>query len=84
MQYIFLPLNMRGVSARLATIAAFVFMGLWHNLSAGYLVWGFAHGFLLAFWPKKVEGSFGKLAARAITWIAVISLSYLANYSWLA
>lgn len=84
MQYIFLPMNMRGASAQLATISAFVFMGLWHNLSAGYFIWGLAHGCLLAFWPKKVESKAGKLAERIITWIAVIGLSYIANYSWLA
>ena len=84
MQYIFLPLNMRGFNARMATIAAFVFMGLWHNLSVGYLIWGFAHGCLLAFWPKNIENRAGKLFERIITWAAVIGLSYVANYSWLA
>ena len=84
MQYIFLPMNMRGVSAQLATISAFVFMGLWHNLSAGYFVWGLVHGSLLAFWPKKVASRLGRIAERAVTWIAVIGLSYIANYSWLA
>lgn len=84
MQYIFLPMNMRGASAQLAAISAFVFMGLWHNLSAGYFLWGLSHGLLLAFWPKKVESKAGNLAERAVTWIAVIGLSYIANYSWLA
>lgn len=84
MQYIFLPLNMRGVNARLATVSAFVFMGLWHNLSAGYFVWGLSHGLLLAFWPRGVENRALKLLERAITWIAVLGLSYVANYSWLA
>ena len=84
MQYIFLPLNMRGARAQIATIAAFVFMGLWHNLSAGYFIWGLAHGCLLAFWPKNVESALGKLAERIVTWAAVIGLSYIANYSWLA
>lgn len=84
MQYIFLPLNLKGVSARLATIAAFTFMGLWHNLSLGYLLWGIAHGSLLAFWPKEVGGRFGKLLERIVTWAAVMGLSYMANYSWLA
>ena len=84
MQYIFLPMNMRGVGAQLATISAFAFMGLWHNLSAGYFIWGFTHGCLLAFWPRKVESKAGKLAERAMTWVAVIALSYVANYSWLA
>ncbi|WP_120077088.1 MBOAT family O-acyltransferase [Aurantiacibacter odishensis] len=84
MQYIFLPLQMRGANAQIATIAAFVFMGLWHNLSAGYLIWGVAHGCLLAFWPKTVKSPFARLMERVLTWVAVIGLSYLANYSFLA
>lgn len=84
MQYIFLPMNMRGVNPRLATIAAFVFMGLWHNLSAGYLVWGFVHGSLLAFWPKQVKGKAWPILERILTWLAVLGLSYVANHSWLA
>ena len=83
-QYIFIPMNMRGANARLATVAAFVFMGLWHNLSAGYFIWGLSHGLLLAFWPKQVESRMGRLLERAVTWLAVIGLSYIANYSWLA
>jgi D-alanyl-lipoteichoic acid acyltransferase DltB (MBOAT superfamily) len=84
MQYIFLPLNVRGVNARLATVAAFVFMGLWHNLSTGYLIWGFGHGLMLALWPKNVSGRLGHAAEWLVTWTAVIGLSYVANYSWLA
>jgi len=36
LQYIFLPLTLRGISPKLATVAAFVFMGVWHNLTIGY------------------------------------------------
>ncbi len=84
MQYIYLPLNMRGVNGRVATVMAFVFMGLWHNLSLGYFLWGLGHGLLLAFWPKNVESKVGAIASRVITWSAVLGLSYLANYSWIA
>ena len=84
MQYVFLPLNLRGVSARLATIASFCFMGLWHNLSPGYLLWGICHGSLLAFWPKDLKWPLARALERVVTWVAVILLSYLANYSWLA
>ena len=84
MQYIYLPLTMRGARAQIATIAAFVFMGLWHNLSLGYFVWGLVHGCLLAFWPKQVDSKIGQIAERIVTWTAVIGLSYIANYSWMA
>lgn len=83
-QYIFLPLNLRGLSPRLATVTAFVFMGLWHNLSVGYAVWGISHGLLLAFWPKRDFTGATGLAAGIGTWAAVIGLSYIANYGALA
>lgn len=84
MQYIFLPLNLRGVSPRLATVAAFVFMGLWHNLSLGYFIWGLSHGLLMAYWPKRELDGTRAGIARAATWIIVITLSYIANYGALA
>lgn len=83
-QYIFLPLNLKGVSPKLATIAAFAFMGLWHNLSFGYAIWGFAHGFLLANWPKTVPTGSMRTLSFVITWVLVISLSYIANFGGLS
>jgi D-alanyl-lipoteichoic acid acyltransferase DltB (MBOAT superfamily) len=83
-QYIFLPLNLRGVSPRLATVTAFVFMGLWHNLSFGYALWGISHGLLLAFWPKRDFTGAAGLLVRTGTWITVIALSYIANHGALS
>ena len=84
MQYIFLPLQLKGVNPRLATVSAFVFMGVWHNLSPGYALWGLAHGLLLAFWPKGEMPANRQSLARIATWGLVISLSYVANYGSLA
>ncbi len=84
MQYIFLPLNLRGISPRLATVAAFVFMGVWHNLSVGYLIWGFGHGLLMAYWPKREFKPLVALLLQIATWVLVIGLSYVANYGALA
>ena len=81
-QYIFLPLNLRGISPRMATIMAFVFMGLWHNLSLGYAIWGLGHGLLLAYWPK--DGVASPLLVRTGTWAVVIGLSHVANFGPLA
>lgn len=80
LQYIFLPLNLRGISPKLATIAAFVFMGLWHNLSFGYFVWGLCHGMLLVFVPDPGENRLKQIAFRLLLWVCVITLSYSANY----
>lgn len=82
MQYIFLPLSINGVNAKLATIAAFVFMGLWHNIGVGYLLWGISHGVLMAYWPARPKQA-GKLyigIERVLTILFVIILSYVANY----
>lgn len=83
-QYIFLPLNLRGITPRLATVAAFVFMGFWHNLSVGYFIWGISHGLLLAYWPKREFTGMAGITVRIGTWAAVIGLSYIANYGALA
>ena len=80
LQYIFLPLNLRGLSPQLATITAFVFMGLWHNLSLGYFVWGLCHGVMLAFGPKEPAEGIRGLLMQVGLWVAVIGLSLFANY----
>jgi len=88
MQYIFLPLQLRGVHPKLATVLAFVFMGLWHNVSVGYLLWGIVHGLCLSFWPENTASGWKKRlftwASIVTTWIIVIGMSYLANYSGLS
>lgn len=80
LQYIFLPLTLRGVSPKIATVAAFVFMGIWHNLSFGYFVWGLCHGLLLAYSGGVSENRFRRTSTRILMWIIVISLSWFANY----
>lgn len=88
MQYIFLPLNLKGINPRLATILSFMFMGLWHNTSAGYLLWGVCHGACMAYWPDPEKSRLGRLLSgitgAVLTWAIVLSLSYMANYSQLA
>jgi D-alanyl-lipoteichoic acid acyltransferase DltB (MBOAT superfamily) len=81
LQYIFLPLNLRGLSPKIATVSAFIFMGLWHNLTLGYFVWGLAHGIMLAFFPKSVPAGFSsQMLSRIFLWTMVVGLSYFANY----
>jgi D-alanyl-lipoteichoic acid acyltransferase DltB (MBOAT superfamily) len=84
MQYIFLPLNLRGLNARVATAAAFVFMGLWHEVQPGYIVWGVAHGLLMALAPKAANlGSRpARIVSRVATLSSVVVLSYVANYAF--
>lgn len=84
MQYIFLPLNLRGMKPKIATVAAFVFMGLWHEVRVGYVIWGLAHGVFMAYGPQITPES-GRVArgvSRVGTLALVIILSYVANYAF--
>ena len=79
MQYIYLPLLVTTNGTKLALIAAFVFMGLWHNFTAGFLIWGLGHGLGLAFvlsWAKKRN--------VAPTVIRIASLAYVVFLSGIA
>lgn len=80
LQYIFLPLNLRGLPPRLATVAAFTFMGVWHNVSLGYLVWGLVHGILLAYAPEPGAARWQLNMGRLLLWVVVVFLSWFANY----
>ncbi len=84
MQYIFLPLNLRGVKPKVATTLAFVFMGLWHEVQIGYLIWGLTHGLVMANAPKITANSRtgARLVSRVSTLSLVIVLSYVANYAF--
>ncbi len=83
-QYVFLPLNLRGFSPRFATAASFVFMGLWHEVRIGYIIWGVAHGLLMAYAPKSanIESPKLKWLNRLATLVSVVVLSYVANYAF--
>jgi D-alanyl-lipoteichoic acid acyltransferase DltB (MBOAT superfamily) len=82
--YIFIPLNLAGVNPRLAIFVAFIFMGLWHRVSPGYLLWGIGHGLLLALWPERPEqASKARIwFERILTLVLVIALSYVGNHAF--
>jgi D-alanyl-lipoteichoic acid acyltransferase DltB (MBOAT superfamily) len=84
MQYIYLPLSLRGAPPKVATISAFVFMGLWHEVKIGYLIWGFAHGLCMVYMPRvtKDSGRFVKISSRVATLSLIIILSFVANYAF--
>ena len=84
MQYVFLPLNLRGVQPQDATISAFIFHGPVHEVKIGYLIWGIAHGVLMAFMPKAAPDAnrVRRLGGRALTLSSVVILSYVANYTF--
>ena len=83
MQYIYLPLLVSTSHAKIALIAAFVFMGLWHELTLGFLVWGAGHGVALGFvlpWARrhKVPAP----ALRVCCLLYVVMLSAIAHGVW--
>lgn len=83
MKYLYLPISIHLKNPKLGLMSGFVFMGLWHNLSLGYLVWGIAHGgALIWIQPKLHPDKIPVFAARIITLTYVVYISYLANY-WL-
>ena len=84
MQYIYLPLTIKGISPKIATISAFVFMGLWHEIAVGYLIWGVSHGLLMAYWPvaKESRSYWRRQIERGVTLCIVVVLSYVANYTY--
>jgi D-alanyl-lipoteichoic acid acyltransferase DltB (MBOAT superfamily) len=83
MQYIYLPLLVTTARAKLALIAAFVFMGLWHELSLPFLLWGIGHGVGLAFFlPWAQRRGIGPTALRAASLTYVLLLSSIAHGVW--
>ena len=83
MQYLYLPLLVATTRARLALIAAFVFMGLWHDFTVGFLIWGFGHGLGLAVvlpWARRHDIRGGQLRLASLAY--VIALSAVAHGVW--
>ena len=84
MQYIYLPIIVTSANAKIALISAFVFMGVWHDLSPNFLIWGLGHGVGLAYglpWAKKAGVS--ALAIRVLSLAYVVFLSAIAHGVWL-
>lgn len=80
MQYIYLPLLVTTSRAKVALIAAFVFMGLWHNLSFGFFVWGVGHGIGLAFiLPYMQRHRVAPVVVRVASFAYVVMLSNVAH-----
>ena len=84
MQYIFLPLNLRGMTPFAATVMAFVFMGTWHELSPGYFIWGVVHGVLIAKAPtsEAIKSKVMRIIYRGVVLSVVVFISYVANYAF--
>ena len=83
MQYIYLPLLVSTSRTKLAVIGAFVFMGLWHELTVGFLIWGFGHGCALGValpWARR--HNVPAPALRVLSLAYVVALSAIAHGVW--
>jgi D-alanyl-lipoteichoic acid acyltransferase DltB (MBOAT superfamily) len=84
--YVFLPIFARTRNAAPALIASMVVLGLWHEFSSRYLLWGLWHGVGLAvhrgyestLYPRlpALPWHLGALFATALTW-AYVMLSFV-------
>jgi len=83
MQYIYLPLLVTTKRARLALVTAFVFMGMWHQFTLGFLIWGLGHGLGLAValpWARR--HGIPPRAIRIASMAYVVALSAIAQGVW--
>lgn len=83
MQHLYLPLLVSTSRAKLAMVAAFVFMGLWHEVTLGYLVWGFGHGLALGVvlpWARRRNVPAPIVRAGSLCY--VVMLSAIAQGVW--
>ena len=83
MQYIYLPLLVSYNNARLALVCAFLFMGIWHKLSAEFMLWGLGHGVGLSYLLPWLQNR--SVSPRVIRWLSlgyVVFLSSIAHEVW--
>ena len=83
MQYVYLPLLVCNARARFALVAAFVFMGLWHEFTLGFLIWGLGHGVGLGVvlpWARRRDVP--APVVRVLSLAYVIALSAVAHGVW--
>ncbi|MGI3167281.1 MBOAT family O-acyltransferase [Pseudooceanicola sp. 200-1SW] len=87
--YLFKPIVRQTGKPALGIFLAFLFVGLWHNVSIPYLIWGFGHGAALAITMMlRKAGAFkttSALAARAMQlggWLFTISfVSFMSSFA---
>ena len=83
MQYIYLPLLVTTRRSKVALVSAFAFMGLWHNPSPPFIIWGVGHGLglgVLLPWARR--RNLPAVLIRAGSLALVLGLSSVAHGAW--
>jgi D-alanyl-lipoteichoic acid acyltransferase DltB (MBOAT superfamily) len=80
--YLFKPFVRRWGKPRLGIFLAFTIVGIWHELSLGYLMWGLGHGAALSL-AMKPPAAWSRLEAALPGW-AFIALCWLLTITWVA
>jgi D-alanyl-lipoteichoic acid acyltransferase DltB (MBOAT superfamily) len=75
---------------RLCMFLAFAMVGMWHKVSAQYLVWGLGHGTMLVAYMTLNSSAFHKATVArinrriwtALSWLVTLTLvSFLSNFA---
>jgi D-alanyl-lipoteichoic acid acyltransferase DltB (MBOAT superfamily) len=82
MQYIYLPIMVSSANAKISLISAFVFMGIWHDLSLNFMLWGLGHGMGLAYGLPLAKKAFSAVTVRVFSLASVVLLSAVAHKVW--
>lgn len=84
--YIYMPVWSISRDAKIAVICSMLILGLWHEISARYLIWGLYHGAGIAVWQRfqggekkllKPLSSWGKKLVTFISWFVTINFVLL-------
>ena len=79
--YLMKPFVRKTGSTRMAIFLAFVFVGLWHKISLGYLLWGIGHGAALSLASKPPEYW---LSLKRNYHSVAMFLGWISTMSWVA
>ncbi len=81
--YIYMPTLAMSRKSKLAVLAAMVVLGLWHEISWRYLIWGMYHGLGLAVW-QQFQAMKRRLPAPRLRWqkIAVTVLAWFVTMNF--
>lgn len=78
--YLFKPFVRNTGMPRVGIFLAFVFVGLWHKVSLGYLLWGIGHGLALSL-AMRPPAPWRKLSELLPVW-AMNCLGWFLTISW--